>query len=61
MKKAIDSGVIQPINNARKSLESLESEMQVDGPVNPEKDITDGPPTDLNKIAPPFPDKEEGK
>ena len=61
MKQSLDSGVIQPLRDTRKSLDSLESESFVAGSVNSEKDPTEVPPNDPNKIAAPTPDKAQSK
>ncbi len=61
IKQSLDSGVIQPIKNTRKSLESWASESQVAESVDPKKDSDDVSSRDPNKIAPPAPKEEPSK
>jgi Sec-independent protein translocase protein TatA len=59
IKQSLDSGVIQPAKNARKSLDSWASESWVAESADPEKDTTEGSSGDPNKITPPAPNEEQ--
>ena len=61
MKQSIDAGVIQPAQNAWKSLDTLASEVSVAGSVDPEKAPAEESSGDLNKIAPPTPKEDQSK
>jgi len=61
MKQSLDAGVIQPAQNAWKSLDALASEVSVAGSADPEKAPTEESSGDLNKIAPPTPKEDQSK
>jgi Sec-independent protein translocase protein TatA len=59
MNQSINSGVLQPLKNAQKSLDSLKSETLIAGSKNPGIESTEASSDDPNKILPPAPDKEQ--
>jgi sec-independent protein translocase protein TatB len=61
IKQSLNKEVIQPANNARKSIDSLVSESVVVEPEDPQKKPAESPADDPNKILPPVPDKERSK
>jgi Sec-independent protein translocase protein TatA len=61
VKQALDAGVIQPVKDAQKSLDSLASESRVAGLADSEKDPAEGSSGDPNKIVPPTPKEEQPK
>jgi Sec-independent protein translocase protein TatA len=61
MNQSINSGVLQPLKNAQKSLDSWKSETQIAGTINPGKVSTEASTDDPDKIEPPAPDKEQSR
>ena len=61
LKQSLDSEIIQPSKDTRKSLDSSASESWVAESANPEKDPTKVSSGDPNKIAPSAPDEEQSK
>ena len=61
MKKTLDSGVIKPAKDARRSFDSWTSESWVADPAAPQEDQTELSSGDPNKIAPPAPTEEQSK
>jgi Sec-independent protein translocase protein TatA len=61
MKKSLDSEIIQPAKNTRKSLDSWVSESWVAESAAPEKGPAELSSDDPNKIAPPAPNEEQSR
>ncbi|MCX6037350.1 MAG: twin-arginine translocase TatA/TatE family subunit [Chloroflexi bacterium] len=61
IKQSLDSEIVQPVKNTRKSLDSWASESWVVGSSDPEKGPPEGSSGDPNKIVPPPPNEERSK
>ena len=61
MKQSIDAGVIQPVKDTQKTLDSWANESRVSESRPPEKDPAEESSGDINKIAPPTPKEDQSK
>jgi sec-independent protein translocase protein TatB len=61
LKKSLDAGVIQPVKNSRKSVDSTAGESRVAGSPEPPKETSEESSDDSHRIAPPAPSEEQSK
>ncbi len=61
MKQSLEAGVIQPVKNAQKSLDSMAGELRVAGSADTSKKPAEESSDDSNRITPPAPTEEQSK